>query len=92
MSVRVTPGSGRSTLVEVAADELRVRVASLPVDGRANDAVVRLLADVLELKTRQVSIAGGPHSRSKLVWVDLGVDGTVAAIDRALSRSSQPKR
>lgn len=79
-------------LIGVVGDELRVRVSSPPVEGRANDDVVGLLVTSLGLRPRQVTLVGGFQSRSKSVWVDLGVDETADAIDRALGGSERRKR
>ncbi len=45
----------------------KVRVAVAPEDGKANDAVVRLLADALALPRRDVRIVSGRASRDKTV-------------------------
>ena len=45
----------------------KVRVAAAPEDGKANDAVVRLLADALALPRRDVRIVSGRASRDKTV-------------------------
>jgi uncharacterized protein YggU (UPF0235/DUF167 family) len=47
-----------------------VRTAAAPEGGRANDELVRLLASVLGVSERSVSIVAGRHSRSKVVAVD----------------------
>ena len=44
-----------------------MRVAAPPEDGRANDAVVRLLADTLALPQRDVEIVSGHGGRDKVV-------------------------
>ena len=49
---------------------LRVRVAAPAVEGAANTALVRLLADELGLAARDVRIVAGGRSRQKLVMVD----------------------
>ena len=50
-------------------DELIVRTTAPPVDGRANDAVVRLLAKRLKVGRRSVTIVRGRHSRRKVVEI-----------------------
>lgn len=53
---------------------LRIRVAAPAVEGAANAALVRLLADELGLAAREVRIVAGAKARHKLVTVD-GVAG-----------------
>ena len=48
----------------------KVRVAAAPEDGKANDAVVRLLADTLALPARGVQIVSGRSSRDKTVALE----------------------
>jgi uncharacterized protein YggU (UPF0235/DUF167 family) len=65
-----------------------VRIAAAPEGGRANDELVRLLASVLGVSERSVSIVAGRHSRSKVVAVD-GVDPQeVERLLEAASRST----
>jgi uncharacterized protein YggU (UPF0235/DUF167 family) len=49
---------------------LRVRVTAPPVDGRANEALTRLLASKLGVPRSDVRVVGGQTSRLKLVAVD----------------------
>ena len=48
----------------------KVRVAAAPEDGKANDALVRLLADTLSLPARDVRIVSGRSSRDKIVALE----------------------
>lgn len=74
-TVRVQPRASRSEVAGLHGDALRCRLAAPPVDGEANEALVRLLADLLGVPRRAVRIAGGHASRSKLVEVDgVGVE------------------
>ena len=69
-TVRVQPRASRSEVVGLHGDALKIRLAAPPVDGAANEALVRLLADLLDVPRRAVRIEGGHASRSKLVEVD----------------------
>jgi uncharacterized protein (TIGR00251 family) len=69
VAVRVQPRAGRSKVAGVRGGALLLRVAAPPVDGAANEELVRLLAGWLGVARRDVSIVGGAASRSKLVDV-----------------------
>jgi uncharacterized protein YggU (UPF0235/DUF167 family) len=49
--------------------ELRVRLRAAPIEGRANDALRRLLARTLDLPVSAIEIAGGATSRTKRVRI-----------------------
>ncbi len=71
--VRLTPRGGADRVDGVVEGVLRVRVAAPAVDGAANKALLRLLADELGVARGAVRLAAGETSRTKLVEVD-GVD------------------
>lgn len=63
----MTPGARRNELSGVADGRLRVRLAAPPVEGRANEALVRYLAEVLGVRRDHVTVVAGGRSRRKLV-------------------------
>ena len=64
--VRVKPGSKKGPLIETAADgELTIYVRERAIDGKANEAVVRLLAEHLGVPRSGVELASGATSRIK---------------------------
>ncbi|TGY39110.1 DUF167 domain-containing protein [Microbacterium laevaniformans] len=69
-SVHVKPGSRKGPLVEQDAEGLTVFVRERAVDGAANDAVTRVLADHFGVAPRDVTILRGHASRHKCVEVD----------------------
>ncbi|MDQ1375735.1 MAG: uncharacterized protein QOJ09_3073 [Actinomycetota bacterium] len=69
LRLHVQPGAGRSAVVGRHGDALKVRVAAPPTGGRANDAVLALIADTLGVKAADVELVGGDSSRSKRVRV-----------------------
>jgi uncharacterized protein (TIGR00251 family) len=74
LSLRVQPGAKRSALLaRLASGEYKVAVAAPPLEGRANEAVVELVSELLGVKRRQVTVARGTSSRSKLIEVE-GLD------------------
>lgn len=69
--VRVKPGSRRGPLVETGADgTLTVYVRERAVDGKANEAVVRVLAEHLGVPRSRVTLAAGATSRLKRFRID----------------------
>lgn len=69
LRVHVQPGTGRSAFVGKHGNALKVRVAAPPVGGRANQALLALLAATLGLKGEQVELLSGESSRAKRVRV-----------------------
>ena len=79
LAVRVQPGASRTGAVGPtgpAGEELKVRLASPPVDGRANDELVRWVAKTLGVPRSAVELVRGATSRSKVVRVDLSARRT----------------
>ena len=73
--VRLTPKGGRDRIEGWWTDSagqaaLKARVAAPPEDGKANTALINLLARVLEVKKADVRIASGETSRLKTIEVD----------------------
>ena len=68
--VRVVPRSSRDRIAGVLGDRLKVLVTSPPVEGAANDAVLRLVADTAGVPRKAASLVAGSSSRSKTVRLD----------------------
>jgi hypothetical protein len=78
-AVSLSPRSAVTRVDGVVDGVLKVRVAAPAVEGAANTALVRLLADDLGLAGRDVRIVAGARSRHKLVMVDgLAAEAIVA--------------
>ena len=70
LKVRVQPNAARDQVVGYQEDTLRLRVTAPPQRGKANAAVVSLLAETLGVTKRRVRILRGHASREKLVVVE----------------------
>jgi hypothetical protein len=74
LAVRVRPGARRAALLGRMADgTLKLAVTAVPEEGRANAAVVALLAEALGVPRGAVAVARGRAARAKTVTVD-GLD------------------
>ena len=69
LAIRVRPKANRSA-VEVDGDRVTVRVTAAPENGKANEAVVALLAKKLGVAKRRVSILRGQKAPDKIVQID----------------------
>ena len=67
LRLRVSPGAGRSAVVGRHGDGWKIRVAAAPERGKANDAVLELLAGTLSLPRRSVQLVSGLTGRDKIV-------------------------
>ena len=70
LRLRVQPRASRTEITGVHGGALRVRIAAPPVDGAANEALIRFLAERLGLPRSAVRLVAGETSRTKVVEVD----------------------
>jgi uncharacterized protein (TIGR00251 family) len=69
LRLHVHPGAGRTAVVGRHGDALKVKVGAPPADGRANAAVLALVAETLGINETQVELSSGASSRSKRVRI-----------------------
>lgn len=87
--LRVAPGAARTGVVGRHGDAWKLRVTAPAEDGRANDAVMRLLADTLALPLASVKLVSGQTSKDKIVEL-AGVEPE--EIERRLSSAAGKER
>lgn len=86
LALVVAPRAGKTAFNGVAADGVRLRVAAPPVDGAANAAVVRFLADVFDVPPSRIRLVAGERGRRKRIAVaGLALDEAIARLGRQLS-------
>lgn len=68
-AVRVQPRAKRNAILGGVGDALKIAVTAPPIDDRANQACVKLLADLLHVPRSSVAIVSGHSSRNKVIRV-----------------------
>lgn len=83
LRVQLQPGAGREAVVGTHGDALKVRVVAAPVSGRANEALLDLLARRLGVERAALEITSGDTSRTKRVRIT-GIEAD--ELDKRLER------
>ena len=83
IAVRVRPGASRTKVGGAYGDppQLAVAVNSPPVDGAANEAVVKAVATALGLRPARVSVISGQMSRSKVLALEVAEGDEATVLD-----------
>ena len=93
LRLHVVPGASRAGVVGRHGDGWKVRVTAPPERGKANEAVVRLVAATLGLPRAAVTIVSGHGTREKTVEVaGADPDSIDAALESAGSERKEPGR
>lgn len=83
LTLHIQPGAKRTEIVGLHGDSLKIRLAAPPVEGRANEALLKFLAGLFAVPLRSIEITQGGQSRRKVV----SVSGDVPALLKALLSS-----
>lgn len=78
IALHIQPRASRTEVIGAHGDALKIRLAAPPVDGEANEELVRFLAKALGVPKRAVTIVRGATGRKKMVRVE-GIDPATAA-------------
>jgi len=85
--VRVQPRASKSGVAGELDGVLKLRLAAPPVDGAANEELIRLLAKLFDAPRQRVEIISGQTSKNKIVSVSgISVDEAARVLAEALSR------
>lgn len=70
LTLHIQPGAKRSAVSGLHGDALKIRLAAPPIEGRANEALLRFIADSFDVPLRQIELLRGTQSRHKMVRVE----------------------
>lgn len=85
LKIRVQPRARRTEIVGEHAGMLKLKIASPPVDGKANEECCRFLATLLRVSRSSVEIVAGESSKTKTIRVS---DTDCRSLRESLSRFS----
>jgi uncharacterized protein (TIGR00251 family) len=69
LTLHVQPGAKRSEIAGLHGEALKLRLAAPPIEGRANEALLKYIAKLFGVPVRQVALRQGTQSRHKVVAV-----------------------
>jgi uncharacterized protein (TIGR00251 family) len=81
LTLHIQPGAKRSEVAGLHGEALKIRLAAPPIEGRANEALLKFIAGLFDVSVRQVELRQGGQSRHKVV----AVSGSKVAPESLLS-------
>jgi hypothetical protein len=80
LTLHIQPGAKKTEFAGLHGDALKIRLAAPPVDGKANEALIRFIADTLKLPKSAINLKSGQTSRRKVLEVSGGDPSALAAL------------
>jgi len=68
--VRVTPRSSKNEIIKISEGEYKVKLTAPPVDGQANEMLIKLLADYFKVSKSSIIILVGKTARIKIIEIN----------------------
>jgi uncharacterized protein (TIGR00251 family) len=65
--IKVTPRSFKNEVIKISEGEYKVRITAPPVDGEANEALIKILSDYFKVAKSNIKIVGGRSARTKII-------------------------
>ena len=69
LTLHVQPGAKRTEVAGLHGEAMKIRLAAPPVEGRANEALLKFIAESFGVPLRQVELRQGGQSRHKVVAI-----------------------
>lgn len=69
INVRIIPRASRDQLVGISNDRLKLKITAAPVDGKANEALIRYISDLFGVAKSRIEIVRGHRGREKTVSI-----------------------
>ena len=78
LTLHIQPGAKKTEFAGLHGDALKIRLAAPPVDGKANEALIKFVAEALKLPKAAVNLKSGQTSRRKVLEVSGATSEAVA--------------
>ena len=88
LALHVQPGARRTGVVGEHGQRLKIALRAPPVDGKANEELVRFLASALALRRSQVQLIAGQTNRDKSIAIECAGADAVALVAQLCARPS----
>lgn len=82
LTLHIQPGAKQTRIVGLYGEALKISLAAPPVDGKANQALLRFLAEELAIPMRSLCLSSGETSRRKVVIIQQPSAIVLATISR----------
>lgn len=69
LTLHIQPGAKRTDVAGLHGEALKIRLAAPPIEGRANEALLKFIAESFGVPVRQVELKQGGQSRHKVVAI-----------------------
>lgn len=86
LRVKVQPKASRNAVLGEQGGRIRIALTAPPVEGAANEALVKFLANVLDVRRQQIIFKSGEHGRDKSLLIQ---EATLSAVSNALLQTGQ---
>lgn len=83
LALQVTPNAKKSQIIGPLDNVLKLRLQAQPIEGKANEALIRYLAELLDVPRSRIVITHGHTSKRKIVEAH-GASLTAEAVTRSL--------
>ncbi len=83
LTLHIQPGAKKTEFAGLHGDALKIRLAAPPVDGKANEALIKFVAEALGLPKSAVNLKSGQTSRHKVLEVSGATSDAVASFAQA---------
>ena len=89
LAVQITPNAKKSEVIGLLEDVLKIRLQAQPIEGKANEALIRYIADMLDVPKSAVNITHGHTNKRKIIEIN-APQLTVEAINRTFLLTEKP--